>query len=86
MFILYNSLKEGEDVNNKNERCELPAKEIGDEGIRIVRLESSEERPHVSDERPTHITWWQTLPLLLLQIPLINPYIHTLQNPFKNQH
>jgi hypothetical protein len=38
---------------------EVPGDKRGDEGVRVLRLESSKEGPHVTNEGPSHITWWQ---------------------------
>lgn len=53
-----------------------PLNQVVDESFRILRCESFNERNEVTNERPTHVTWWQQTTFLQTQlhshvIPLI---------------
>lgn len=64
-------------LNNERER-ERPFNQVVDEGVRVVGPENFEERPHVADDRPSHIAWRKGM-FLLPQTVNIAPFVYFLK-------
>lgn len=58
-FVFVSSKFADNEAKKKKTKEDEPGDKFGDERIRIARFESSEEGPHIADERQSKITRWK---------------------------